>query len=1184
MSPYKFNFMKAKVTFFLLFFLLKSFLSTAVIISVSTSTELINAIIAANSGDTIELAAGDYDITGGTRYIRQSITIKASPLASVKPKIKGSFTIDGNISLALFGIEAFYDNYEETPTGNHFINAQYASYNIPTLSLVNCHIHGYGRSLLRADNSTYKPTIGNLIVDNCIIEDMGRHANSYSVFAAQYARTSNSQILNSTFYNCKNGIWQGIATNDYPINFLMEKCCVFKITTTGSKRVLLATTNPGSVYTVRDCIFSNSYDGITTNLQLSLGANGTNHLAHLDNVIMINDFASPKITGTILSTNNETTVDSLSYNYNNLSVTSDPDTILNIGDPRWKVNLVPTFPGAEGGGMYTTGGRGGTVLYVTKLTDDGSEGTLRWALNQNYPRVIMFKVSGIISLNSRLDIRYGNVTIAGQSAPGNGICLKTNTLLIYPSTNNVIIRFMRFRMGDQSGVVDDAIWGRYCHNIIIDHCSMSWSVDECASFYANENFTLQWCVLTESLRQSIHDKQTPHGYGGIWGGKNASFHHNLLSCHDSRNPRFDHSGVYTTTYPENIYRGNVDFRNNVIYNWGANNTYGGEGGKFNMVNNYYKEGPASSHRNKFIRTYGVVSGIDYGHPHLYVAGNYYSGNPNQINNNNWYGVESYNDGGTPVVQLNSELTINNLSGNAHTTTHTATEAFNLVLKNAGAFPRDSVDLRATGDAELGIATFMVGGVPSIDWPVPSTNGIIDTQSAVGGWPTYNSSSAPEDMNNDGIPDGWLDLNYHGKNANDKNKQGYTYLEIYLNTLANVLTRQDSTIISVSTSTELINAIIAANSGDTLELAAGDYDITGGVRYIRKSITIKASPLAASKPKIKGSFTIDGNVSFSLIGVEAYYDGYEETPSGNHLINAQYASYDIPTLSLINCHIHGYGRSLFRADNSTNKPTINNLIIDNCFVEDMGRHANSYSVFAAQYARITNACITNSTFYNCKNGIWQGITTNDHAISFLMENCCIFKTTTTGSKRVVLATTNPGSVYTIRDCIFSNSYDGISTNLQLSLGANGTTYLAHLDNVIMINDFASPKITGTVLTTDNELSVNSLEYNYNNLTITTDPDTIHNIGDSMWEVNGVSGNMSIKTVLPPDSSPKIWAYKQNNMLMINNLPFNATINIYSLTGALIYSKINSGSTFKHPIKTPCIIRVMSEDKSIHLKIL
>jgi hypothetical protein len=436
----------------------------------------------------------------------------------------------------------------------------------------------------------------------------------------------------------------------------------------------------------------------------------------------------------------------------------------------------PSFPGAGGGGMYTTGGRGGKVLYVTSLADDGTTGTLRWAVTQTGTRTILFKVSGLITLKSALKITNGNVTIAGQTAPGDGICLKSYECSI--DADNVIIRYMRFRLGNEViGNESDAIWGRYQKNIMLDHCSMSWSIDECASFYSNENFSLQWCVIAESLNNAGHVKGA-HGYGGIWGGKNASFHHNLIAHHNSRNPRFNGYKRSGLSYTNPLDEERLDFRNNVVYNWGDNGSYGGESvGKYNIVANYFKYGPATK---STIRSKVTQIDIDVsttlnppGFGQYYIQDNFMFGS-STVTSNNWSGVTYAS--GVNTTTCKTTVPFQNIA----IAQHTAEIAYERVLTYAGAsLSRDAVDNRVVTETRNGTATY--------SGSITLRPGIIDTQNDVGGWPTYQSTTPPVDSDSDGIPDGWLTANYPGKSANQLDANGYTYLELYLNSLVNTIT-------------------------------------------------------------------------------------------------------------------------------------------------------------------------------------------------------------------------------------------------------------------------------------------------------------------------------------------------------------------------------------------------------------
>lgn len=446
---------------------------------------------------------------------------------------------------------------------------------------------------------------------------------------------------------------------------------------------------------------------------------------------------------------------------------------------------VLAFPGAQGGGAFVTGGRGGVVYYVTTLEDVPTYGSLRYGLmTMSGRRTILFKVSGIIELRSEIKINNGNVTIAGQSAPGDGICIRNFPLVV--SANNVIIRFIRFRMGDEKNVEGDALTVIGRRDVMIDHCTMSWGTDEALSAYDNTNFTLQWSIISESLRNSVHNKGA-HGYAGIWGGKNVSFHHNLIAHHDSRNPRF--CGSRYSNDPDNE---KVDFRNNVIYNWGNNSGYAGEGGSYNMVNNYYKPGPATYAKGGLVAYRIFQPNSDDGKNSqpkgvwgkFHVSGNVMHNNTS-VNNDNWNGIHlSLRTGETTTK---ADIRANEPFDMFSYVPKTAQQAYDDVLAKAGAsLVRDAIDTRIVSEVQQGIFTYTGSN--------GSRNGIIDTQTDVGGWPvyTFESSQVLLDTDGDGIPDVWedangLDINNPVDGARvDADSEGYTNLELYLNSLVNHL--------------------------------------------------------------------------------------------------------------------------------------------------------------------------------------------------------------------------------------------------------------------------------------------------------------------------------------------------------------------------------------------------------------
>ena len=462
-------------------------------------------------------------------------------------------------------------------------------------------------------------------------------------------------------------------------------------------------------------------------------------------------------------------------------------------EPKPSPSAVVAFPGAEGGGKYATGGREGMVAHVTTLSDDLTSegkpefGTLRYWMQTGATRTIVFDVSGTIHLKSPLAVTNGNVTIAGQTAPGDGICIAGYPVIV--KANNVIIRFVRFRMGDQNMVDGDALSINDRKNILIDHCSCSWSTDECVSCYGNTDFTLQYCFITESLRKSKAKADETHGFGGIWGGKNASFHHNLLAHHDSRNPRFDHD------YVNQKIAGPIDYVNNVVYNWGDNAAYGGEGSTkgaegrhINIVNNYYKPGPATAKASSKLSDRGTrlvdpwtscsnckdACGGSITAPKIYMAGNVMTSSAD-VTADNWKGsTKSKSVAGVDTRWTDGMTMLSN--------EETAENAYETVLTKAGcSLHRDALDARIVTEVRNGTATKHGSN--------GSKNGHIDTPSDAGGYPTIAEihRAADYDTDRDGMPDEWEEAHGLDKTSSADGKlytldETYTNLEVYLNEL------------------------------------------------------------------------------------------------------------------------------------------------------------------------------------------------------------------------------------------------------------------------------------------------------------------------------------------------------------------------------------------------------------------
>ncbi len=416
------------------------------------------------------------------------------------------------------------------------------------------------------------------------------------------------------------------------------------------------------------------------------------------------------------------------------------------------------FPDAEGCGRFASGGRGGRVIYVTNRNDSGP-GSLREALTgYDEPRMILFSVSGTIYLESSIEVDKGNFTLAGQSAPGEGICIAGHGMDI--EADQVIIRYMRFRPGDIGGDETDALTIKRSTQVMVDHCSMSWSTDETCSCYDNTHFTLQWCIVSESLDLSVHRKGE-HGYGGIWGGMNASFHHNLLAHHTSRNPR-----LHGSRYHKHPELEKAEIVNNVVYNWEKKCIYAGEEGAYSITGNYFVPGPATkkSKAQEILEPWEPFS-------MYYFEQNTIEGYP-QLTQNNYRAITEDH----PLPDSCFLPARPDLSG---LVPEPAEHAYRNVLLHAGAsLYRDRIDQRIVLEVEN--KTFHFG-----------TKGIINSQNETEGWPELKSEAAPADSDGDGMPDSWekehgFDPTNPADGASIDPSSGYSNLEIYLNTLCEVM--------------------------------------------------------------------------------------------------------------------------------------------------------------------------------------------------------------------------------------------------------------------------------------------------------------------------------------------------------------------------------------------------------------
>lgn len=486
------------------------------------------------------------------------------------------------------------------------------------------------------------------------------------------------------------------------------------------------------------------------------------------------------------------------------------DAFYEADGPYKTVEELKAFPTAEGFGKNATGGRGGQVVYVTSTADDGSEGTLRWALKQ-YPKdfTVVFAVGGTIELQSDLRCKAENFTIAGQTAPGDGICITKNEVN-FGGSKNFIIRHLRFRPGDKdAGGADLNCAGlrvENADNFIVDHCSFSWTSEENADFIDTHFTTVQYCIFSEGLYNSVNGKGA-RSYGGVFGGSSATYHHNLFANNNSRTPLFNGARGKADAPAQDlvVY---IEYINNVNYNWASKMaTYGAEneskdplcpaegvnGYQGNFVNNYYKPGPATKAQTgmdnvKFFRQSGARDQEDAparGATKWHFSGNVMEGRADMTADNSLgvYAESDYLYSLAETLQPNFIVPTGKENREPYWfdwQTYTlkdkyesAEEAYQTVLANAGAAPRDKIDQRIIKEATDGTSTY-------------GNSGIIDRPSDAEGFIKYNAGTPVTDEDRDGMDDEWeKNVGLDPTNPDDRNTltaTGYTALEVYLNKL------------------------------------------------------------------------------------------------------------------------------------------------------------------------------------------------------------------------------------------------------------------------------------------------------------------------------------------------------------------------------------------------------------------